>query len=104
VSLEAAQARSAAWARSPDNGEHDVTIRNTFILICLPLALTACKRGEDYVVLPLSHPASPEARPGVQVADTTTLTPELRMVRPDLDPAREAVPPASAGGHNHHQH
>lgn len=73
-------------------------------LILLPLAAAGCMRGEDYVVLPLNHPAAPTAEPGVQLAGSMALDPELRTVRPENEVKRVTSTPVSGGGRQHHRH
>lgn len=72
------------------------------IIVCLPLVAAACKRGEDYVVLPAYHPAEPSGQSGVPLRGVTALQPELRSVSADVSEKSQSTPaPAAPSQHQH---
>jgi hypothetical protein len=72
------------------------------LLILLVGAVGGCTRAEDAVLLPAGHPAEPAARPGLVLADSETLNPELATVKPSIGAASGGQQPSQpAAPHQH---
>lgn len=59
-------------------------------------------RADDAVVLPAGHPAEPAARPGLVLAGSDTLDPELATVKPSIGASTGRQQPSQPAAQHQH--
>lgn len=78
-----------------------VYFRVSFLILAAAVA-SACVRHDDNVVLPAGHPAEADARPGVVLSSSQTLEPELKTIKPDIQPSAAPQTPSKPAGQRQH--